>query len=357
MNGITTIEYASLKPGYITFFARPVGGYVKHEVSEISKKNLKKNKPKGNVSAKAKNRLSAKIDWLLHISEPKQFYSKKHNRSFSFRVNFITLTLASEQIHSDQFIKKNILNQFLVELRSNHNLKHYVWRAEAQKNGNIHFHLATDRYIHHSTVRKIWNRIQNKYGYIDRYRDSQCEWHRNGFKPRPHMYSYWSKEKQYKAYLEGMKGNWSNPNSTDVHSVKNVRNLSAYLCKYMTKQDESRAIDGKLWGCSYTLSALNSCVVPISNRIRKDLRNLRSKFKHKYKSYDYHSCLYVNASEWCHRYYESLMREMKQYILECWEPPEIENLFSLSRKEILHKPKQVATAFQLELDLPNNFYI
>ncbi len=33
-----------------------------------------------------------------------------------------------------------MLNRFLEKIRYQYNVKSYLWKAESQKNGNIHFH-------------------------------------------------------------------------------------------------------------------------------------------------------------------------------------------------------------------------
>ena len=45
----------------------------------------------------------------------------------------------------------------------------YVWKAELQKNQNIHFHLTTNIFIHHATIRTLWNNCINRLGYISEY--------------------------------------------------------------------------------------------------------------------------------------------------------------------------------------------
>src|SRR5699024_11871910 len=63
----------------------------------------------------------------------------------------------------------------------------------------------------------------------------------------------------------GNKTNWSNPNCTDVHSVKNVKNLASYMAKYLTKDlcdeeqggiiaESAKELKGRLWFCSRSLS-------------------------------------------------------------------------------------------------------
>ncbi len=142
----------------------------------------------------------------------------------------ITLTLPAPQGgHSDTFIKSKLLAPWLQYAKYKYKLKNYVWKAEAQVNGNIHFHITTDTFIHYKSLRDSWNKQCARYGYIDAFEHSHG--HRD-------------------------------PNSTDVHAVKKVKNLGAYLCKYLAKNEkDKRPIEGKLWACSYNLSCKNKLTI------------------------------------------------------------------------------------------------
>jgi hypothetical protein len=68
---------------------------------------------------------------------------------------------------------------------------------------------------------KQWNKLQRKAGYLNTY------------------------AQEHKHY---------NPNSIDIHTVQNLKDIEAYLVKYITKGDKyGRIIKGKIWGCSNTL--------------------------------------------------------------------------------------------------------
>lgn len=176
----------------------------------------------GTLTKRAMKKLKLCIQWLITISELKTVYSIKENKSFKFRINFITLTLSDKQKHSDEFVKNNMLASFLQWLRLKHNAHSYVWKAEAQKNGNIHFHIATNRFIHWMDVRMKWNSIQQYYGYTS------------------------SQE-------------WTNPikdiNSTDIKAVKKVESMTNYMLKYFCKNEaDKRKISGRVWAASNNLT-------------------------------------------------------------------------------------------------------
>ncbi len=264
---------------------------------------------KGIISFKANKSIKLAIDWLLTITKEKVLVRKNKEVKYNFKLNFITLTLSSPQVHSDQFIKKNMLNQFLIELNQKYKCENYLWRAESQKSGRIHFHIVSDVFVPWEEMRNNWNRIQNKYGYIDRYT---------------------------------AKTGKQNPNSTDVHSIKNIKDLPAYLAKYCNKNSNGekvlsfrnkkrleaarllrpvnlfdikpilpdkrkypdyqcddapemeeknftayRPINGRLWNLSQKLSKLKSATTEISDKIQAEINWLFTKKNEKVKEFEY----------------------------------------------------------------------
>lgn len=193
-------------------------------------KNLRTNSHGGAVSAKADKKIRHVINWLLLAAEKKRVYRLKDNSWFDFKINFITLTLpdTQRQISEPEF-KQKLLNPFLVYARRFFKLKNYVWKIEYQQNGKLHLHLTSDTFIHHVKLRKCWNHILGANGFLADF-------------SRKHGHA--------------------NPNSTDVHSVRKIKNLAGYLCKYMAKQESvARKTKGRIWGCNYELSRALNCSV------------------------------------------------------------------------------------------------
>jgi hypothetical protein len=170
-----------------------------------NQKNLLENDRKGKLSRKAIQGLRNAINWLCLAAKKKHVYDRKTEKTFNFKVNFITLTLpdTKEPINSPD-LQKQLLNPFLTYMRKYHNLSNYVWRLEFQANGKLHVHITTDTFLHLGVIRNTWNNLLDKYGYLDEF---------------------------YKA--NGHK----NPNSTDVHATKKIKNMAAYLAKYMSKKN------------------------------------------------------------------------------------------------------------------------
>lgn len=193
---------------------------------------------KGIMSGKAIQRIKTAVQWLTYLAKPKRIYMKKEDKHFTFKIGLLTLTLSSKQEHTDREIKRLLLQPFLRRMRQQYRVRNYIWKAEAQQNGNIHFHLVIDKFIHYMDLRNTWNTIQEGQGYITR---------------------------------SGIE----NPNSTDVHSVKNVRNLAAYLCKYLAKNEkDKRLIEGKLWDCNEELKAIK-VVERIEGKLLGEIEGMR----------------------------------------------------------------------------------
>lgn len=173
------------------------------------------NQHQGQISANAKTKMRNAILWLDASALYKWSYSKQSGKWFRWRLNFIHLTLPAQQGNTDQFIKK-ILNRFFLYAYRKTGLRSYVWKAEPQKRGEIHFHITSDCYIWKTQLQNIWNGCLRHFGII---------------------------------------ASNANPPSTRVHPTHNVKLLTAYLIKYMTKNDtDRRVIHGRLWGCSRNLS-------------------------------------------------------------------------------------------------------
>jgi hypothetical protein len=191
-----------------------------------SEKNLiRNNKYNGYMSKATGRQVAARIGHLVNSILLCKRYTKPGKKSIKYYVNFITLTLSAKQAHSDQHIKREMLGRFMEEIREKYGVINYIWKAEAQKNGNIHFHILIDRYIPHTEIRRIWNSIQDTNGYIDKFYIHQS--HRN-------------------------------PNSTDIHQAKKIRNTLKYITKYITKGEGYRIIKGRIWGASSLLHNLGN---------------------------------------------------------------------------------------------------
>ncbi|MEA5426816.1 rolling circle replication-associated protein [Arcicella lustrica] len=181
---MTIEKNVTLKPHGIvthTMFTKPNA-----QQSEKSRENIKPNEGEFNgYMSQATSRYVKRIveNWLTAIELNCSLDCAGRDDVF---VTFVTLTLPSKQVHHDNLIKNECLDPFLewvkaTEIKKGWNVKCYLWRAESQKNGNLHFHLIVDRWIDHEAIRKRWNQLINRLGYVDMYRMTQNYIYKEGF--------------------------------------------------------------------------------------------------------------------------------------------------------------------------------
>jgi len=113
-------------------------------------------RPKSEMSKKARKRIRNAINWLTVLSSKRNAKISQDRYIYNFQISFVTLTLPSKQMHSHQEIKSQCLNRFLTEMRRKFGVQNYVWKLELQKNGNAHFHLTFDKFVHYRAIRYYW---------------------------------------------------------------------------------------------------------------------------------------------------------------------------------------------------------
>lgn len=192
----------------------------------------------GLMSEYSRRRAKRAIQLLVASAKEKEAPYMKKKGTYKFKVNFITLTLPAPQGNvSDRALKTRCLDPWIKRMRRNFKLNNYVWRAERQQNGNLHFHFATDTWIRYDHIRDHWNACLQQFDFIDRF--EQKHGHRN-------------------------------PNSTDVHAIWKVKNLTQYFIKYMTKADKKEnRIEGKVWDCSERLKLKQNCEFFMEGEVQK----------------------------------------------------------------------------------------
>lgn len=233
---------------------------IKKKVSDNSLENLKIKKSSWSLSYQTKRKLENSVAMLNNLATPRTIPIKGKNPIYNFRCAFVTLTLPTDQDHTDKEVKAIALNNFLTIMRQKFGLKNYVWKAELQKNESIHFHIVWDIYVHHTAVRYYWNQSINLLGYVDQYTKkyspmSLKEYAESRQIPVP---------KALSGFLKGRDTEWKSPPSEQVKAVRNGAQLAHYLRKYITKdvdEDDKKGKEriedfGRVWGRSQSLSAL-----------------------------------------------------------------------------------------------------
>lgn len=185
---------------------------------------------------KSRKRLAHTLEnWVTTVDLASRIFHIRNVKPLN-QHTFATLTLSSNQLHCDKEIKRKAFNYFLVYAKRKWHINNYIWKAEPQKNGNIHFHILLDRFIPYKELRIIWNKAQEQLQYITEFKK-----------------------------IHGHE----NPNSTDIHSLRKVKNISSYIIKYMKKDEAFRPICGHTWGRSDNMRELKGITIEEDYQTRK----------------------------------------------------------------------------------------
>lgn len=213
----------------------------KEDYSYFSFFKRKKNKSNCEYffSASSKNKVREKIFALFSAY-------KKLGREGDF--SFVTLTFVSKV---DDLKAVKLLNVFLNQIRKLSRKKdiNYIWVAERQGNGNIHFHLIFDRSFYGCRdqlsldfLNSHWVSVQEKSGVVNLGARKKLIRDLN-FSRFSHLHD----QKKYdlvKKYL----------NPITILKVKDVDGLSFYLTKYLTKNNSG--FKCRPWHCSRGVSRI-----------------------------------------------------------------------------------------------------
>ncbi len=143
-------------------------------------------------------------------------------------------------------------------------------------------------------IRKYWNQSLELLGYVSDYQHKFRNLTLKQYAARCGQEFGHDPSRIKKAWNYGNSTHWRSPNTTDVHSVKDVNNLAAYMTKYMAKglvsskpsaaeKRSASAYKGRIWFCSQSLSRLKNVTLrftKFSSRILKYLRSHRAIFRY-----------------------------------------------------------------------------
>ena len=172
----------------------------------------------GEVTAGAVKRLKRAISLMVQKSPTRRIWNPVVQKYHDYQLGFVTLTVADQGEKSHRDVYKELLAPWLRWARTR-GVKDYVWRAELQKRGEIHYHLIINQFIHYQVLQDHWNKYQKRHGYLQSF---------------------------------GRKHGHFRPNSVDIHSVHKVQDVEGYMAKYMSKSVGEK-IDGKIWDASLNL--------------------------------------------------------------------------------------------------------
>jgi len=191
---------------------------------------LQKKTYSGDLTPHAKKRLLSSLDLLVQKTPTRWIHNPETNSTHQLRLNFITLTIADPTNHTAKETYETCLRPWLRYMGQKMGMKRYVWKAELQQRGQIHYHVATNEFIPWKLVRWAWNKNQHKAGYLD---------------------------------AHAKKFNNFNPNSTDIHAMTNVKDCLNYVAKEILKGCQNQAsVKGKVWDCSKDLKIKRFVCLP-----------------------------------------------------------------------------------------------
>ena len=248
-----------------------------------NEKNLRDITYNGYMSPKTKSKVRKYLTtWVNSINSLKGLPVNPGLKKVPY-LTFVTLTLPSKQNHSDNEMKREALMPFIETLKRKHDVWNYFWRAEAQENGNIHFHLIVDSYIRWESIRFEWNSIMEKLGYIE-----------------PFFLKY----------------NHRNPNSTDIHRLGGVGNSAEYLLKYVSKSDGYRKIEGRIHGCSDRVRVLNPYECELDNTAYEAIIELKKSKEVRKIEEELYSVFMIDQDIWFGPNWEKLKERETKYLRE-----------------------------------------
>jgi hypothetical protein len=213
--------------------------------NEKSKENLQeKNKEKTNLSKATRKRIKTRIAWLVWNSRLPFIEKNRPIREQTKNITFITLTIPGAIIKEHKQIKREALNRFIIYLKRKYEDLQYVWKAELQKRGQLHFHILINKRIPHELIYNQWLLCIRKFETVKAYEQE------NGTISR---------------YM------------TDIHSMRKVNKISNYIIKYMSKSEETEKIEGRKWGASDNLMKEQDCKFELTKEIYEYLLYLADK--------------------------------------------------------------------------------
>lgn len=166
-----------------------------HVEKIVFKYKLNKTKVRGKIIAYANLKKSKKFMAFYSISFPKGL--------------------------SDEIIR-TIHNTALTRIRKYRKSFSYIWVAERQRNGTLHFHMLTNEYLNIRIINHIYKKaISNA---IDKNKLTEINYDQTKY------------------------------NGVDVKLVESILKLTKYLTKYLTKNNSE--FDGLCWNCDSSISAL-----------------------------------------------------------------------------------------------------
>lgn len=224
----------------------------------------------GAMTPGARKRMTKAVTLMCQCTKPKWITNPVNGRAHLHRLSFLTLNIFDKKNLTAADCHKKVLHHFLQWLRRTKNVKLYIWKAEINKRGQIHYHVIFPDFIPFTEIRKVWNKLQREAGILDN-------------------------------YIKKFKN--TNANAGNIHELRNVKKTAKYVVKELGKDIDAKKLaikkelardlknghvsketaaeifadleqdtfftKGKVWDCSDNLSGMSYFTMPLT--IRQDL--------------------------------------------------------------------------------------
>ena len=241
--------------------------------------NFTSNNHRGKISKQSKRKIRMAIQWMVLLAEKKKVWDRTTAKFIDYKAGLLTVSLPTGCTNvSEIFFRDTLLTSILSASNYQWGLANYVWKIERQKNGTLHAHITVDKFIDHRWLLSKWCTILDKHGLLEEYRSKFNSMTGRDYIDYRKRLDHMNYRKKFKseidyvkslvnAYKKGEENNWSRPNCTDIHAVKNIRSLASYMVKYMSKDPNlGENFKGRYWSSSHSLSKLKSITVSLPEK-------------------------------------------------------------------------------------------
>lgn len=283
---------------YVVYY-EPIQGrrYCNKYASRYRMQAAQKQQYSGGMSGGARKRLTRAINLMSQAAKPRWIHNDITGQYQYHHLSFITLTVSSRRIISTREGYDQLLKPFLGWLRDTKGVTTYIWKLEFQERGQVHYHITLPDFIPYDEIKKTWNALQRKAGLLDEY------------------------AKQHGHF---------NPNSTDVHAVRQKKNIASYLVKELAKAVDAKRLkatsivnslikageipaddkkkfideytgqelkaDGKVWDCSNNLAGAVYFTLPMEQWHQEAFEQMRAAGELFEKVGDWWSIIYLRTN-------------------------------------------------------------
>lgn len=165
-----------------------------------------------------RRRYWSSVSWLQYRQRTRYIKDLHGNRK-RFTGGFWTLTVPGDQKVEHKEFKRRVLDPFWVWCRNVAGVRDFVWTAELQKRGAIHFHAIVNQYVDRAKVERQWVHLCVKSGAVD-------------LSPR-----------------------YAN-NATRLERIRHSRGVRSYAGEYIGKAFDVDEDIGHRWGGSHTVTGM-----------------------------------------------------------------------------------------------------